>query len=494
MLCYYIVGESMIQKNIYIFSIILLLIASFTITVASNNLKIKTDPTDEDVDVPIWKIGDSWIYDSKLSCKYPQLSFQGNLDDIEFTVINNLSEFYELDFSGNIKGDLTINQKDPPISISGTLIDTKMEGIIFIKKSSLGVKQLHTFINGSIMLPLIIIPFPFKSDVSVFFNPVFESLDFPIIVGKEWNVSSSEISIKGNISILGLIERSINYTNQTGNTTSKCLNNENITVEAGNYNSFKIVSQNNSSIAYYAPLACNIIKLLGNSPELEYIELELISTTITPPGAPNIPDRPTGPTFGKINTQYNFSTSASDPDGDQIFYKWNWSDGTNSIWHGPYNSGEYITVNHSWNFPGEYQIKVKAMDTSNMQSQWSEVLVVNIYQAVENFTISTPRNGFYVMGQKIFDLSAFISDQSIPFSFLIGEITIETITSSPLVNFVEFKIQNVITNTSEIHIDKTQPFGLIWNGNTGLYTINAIAKDFSEDVLADDLVIILKII
>ncbi len=492
MLCYYIDGESMIRKNVYIFSVMLLLFTSLTITVASNNLKIKTEPTDEDV--PIWKIGDRWIYDSKLSCKYPQLSFQGNLNDIELTVVNNLSEFYELEFSGNIKGDLTINQKDPPISISGTLIDTKMEGMIFIKKSSLGLKQLHTFINGSILLPLIIIPFPFKSDVSIFFNPVFESLDFPISVGKEWNVSSSEISIKGNISVLGLIERSINYTNQTGNTTSKCLQKDNITVEAGNYLSYKIASQNNSSIAYYAPLACNIIKLIGSSPDFENIELELISTTITPPGAPNIPDRPTGPTSGKINTQYNFSTSASDPDGDQIFYKWNWSDGANSIWQGPYDSGEYITVNHSWNLPGEYQIKVKAMDTTNMQSQWSEVLVVNIYQVEENFTISEPRNGFYVFGQKIFDLSRFISNQSIPFSFVFGEITIETITSSPLVNIVEFKIQNVIMNTSESYIDKTQPYELMWNGNTGLYIINAIAKDFSEDVLDDDLVILLKII
>lgn len=472
----------------------LLLIAPFTVTVASNNYQIKTVPTDEDADVPIWKIGDGWIYHSKLSCKYPQLSFQGNLDDIEFSVINNLSEFYELKFSGNIIGDLIIEQKDPPISVSGRLTDTKIEGIIFIKKSSLGLKQMHAFINGSIMLPLIIIPFPFKSDVSIFFNPVFESLDFPIFVGKEWNVSNSEISIKGNISILGLIERSINYTNQTGNSTSKCINKENLTVEAGNYLSYKIASQNNSSIAYYAPLACNIIKLTGNSPDFEYIGLELISTTITPPGAPNIPDRPTGPTFGIINTQYNFSTRTSDPDEDQIFYKWNWSDETDSFWQGPYNSGGYVTFNHSWNLPGEYKIKVKAMDTSNMQSQWSEVLVVNIYPGVENFTISTPRNGFYVMDQKIFDLSRFMSDQSIPFSFVFWEITIETIASSPLVNNVEFKIHNVITNTSESYIDKTQPYELIWNGNTGLYIINAIAKDSSENILDDDTVIVLKII
>jgi len=472
----------------------LLLITFSTLSVTSNQNNIKKIFSDEDVDAPMWKVGDSWVYDTRLSCEYPQLSFKGNLDEIEFTVLNNISDFYELEFSGDIKGDLIIDQKEPPISVSGKLIDTEIEGTIFIKKSSLGVKKLHTFINGSIMLPLIIIPFPFTSDVSIFFDPVFESLNFPISVGKEWNVTSSEISIKGNISILGLIERSINYTNNTGNTTSKCINKENITVGAGTYESYKIVSQNNTSISHYSPLAYNIIKLIGSSPDFEYIELELISTTITPPGAPDKPKKPTGPTSGRIDTQYNFSTSTTDPDGDQIFYKWNWSDGTDSIWLGPYNSSDYVTINHSWHLPGEYKIKVKARDTSYRESQWSDELIINIYTGVGNLTISEPRNGIYIMNSKIIDLAGFISDQSIPISFVFGEITIKTIASSPVINIVELKILNLFSNTTITYIDDNQPFEWRWNGNTGLYIIYAAAKDTSEVVLNDDTVILLKII
>lgn len=95
-------------------------------------------------------------------------------------------------------------------------------------------------------------------------------------------------------------------------------------------------------------------------------------------GAPETPDKPDGTTKGKPNINYVFTTSSSDPDNDQIFYKWSWGDGNFSSWYGPYNSNETVSANHTWNAKGTYFVKVKAKDIDGLESQWSDTLSVSI--------------------------------------------------------------------------------------------------------------------
>ncbi len=64
---------------------------------------------------------------------------------------------------------------------------------------------------------------------------------------------------------------------------------------------------------------------------------------------------------GKTHTEYSFDLVANDPDEDQLYYKINWGDGVKDLM-GPYDSGEEITVIHSWKRIGRYTIKVKAID------------------------------------------------------------------------------------------------------------------------------------
>ena len=93
---------------------------------------------------------------------------------------------------------------------------------------------------------------------------------------------------------------------------------------------------------------------------------------------PNIPNKPEGPTSGKPKTEYTFSTSTTDPDGDQVYYMWRWGDGHYSEWLGPYDSGKTASASHKWSEAAHYQIRVKAKDINDAETNWSEPLHINI--------------------------------------------------------------------------------------------------------------------
>ena len=90
----------------------------------------------------------------------------------------------------------------------------------------------------------------------------------------------------------------------------------------------------------------------------------------------NPPDKPTitGPISGEIGTAYTYTCSTMDPDGDQIYYLFDWGDNTNSGWLGPYNSLKEVNEKHIWSAQGNYNVKVKAKDIFDAVSEWSDPL------------------------------------------------------------------------------------------------------------------------
>jgi hypothetical protein len=94
----------------------------------------------------------------------------------------------------------------------------------------------------------------------------------------------------------------------------------------------------------------------------------------TPPAKPAKPD---GPTSGDVNNEHTYTTSSTDPDGDQIYYVFDWGDGTTTD-AGPYNSGETGSASHKWGSQGNYNIKVKARDSTGFESDWSDPLSVSM--------------------------------------------------------------------------------------------------------------------
>ncbi len=99
-----------------------------------------------------------------------------------------------------------------------------------------------------------------------------------------------------------------------------------------------------------------------------------IYTTIRP----DQPITPIGPSMGKTGTEYTFQTAATHPNGEQLWYQWDWGEGNFSDWIGPYLSGETIAMNHSWNKKGLYNIWVRAKTTCDVRSFWSEPVEINI--------------------------------------------------------------------------------------------------------------------
>lgn len=93
---------------------------------------------------------------------------------------------------------------------------------------------------------------------------------------------------------------------------------------------------------------------------------------------PNKPDTPTGKVEGKIGKTYSYSSSTTDPDGDQIYYLFDWGDGNYSDWLGPYNSGEIVEASYTWTKEGNYSIRVKAKDIDGLESEWSDPLIVSM--------------------------------------------------------------------------------------------------------------------
>ena len=86
------------------------------------------------------------------------------------------------------------------------------------------------------------------------------------------------------------------------------------------------------------------------------------------------PEPPTvdGPAAGKPEKEYEYTAITTDPEGDQIFYLFDWGDETSTDWLGPFDSGQVTTASHAWSELGNYSLKVKAKDVNDSIGYWSE--------------------------------------------------------------------------------------------------------------------------
>jgi hypothetical protein len=98
----------------------------------------------------------------------------------------------------------------------------------------------------------------------------------------------------------------------------------------------------------------------------------------SPSDPPAPPSKPEGKTLGCWNEQYTYTSSTTDPNGDQIYYLFDWDDGTTSGWLGPYNSGQTGTGSHIWTKLGNFSVVVRARDVWGAGSMPSEPLMVTI--------------------------------------------------------------------------------------------------------------------
>jgi hypothetical protein len=107
---------------------------------------------------------------------------------------------------------------------------------------------------------------------------------------------------------------------------------------------------------------------------------------------PITPPAPAGPIEGFIGTLYSFSSVTTDPNGDKIYYFFDWGDGTNSGWVGPYTSGTMAIATHAWPTAGVYLVKVKAKDENGAETVWSPTHSISII-AMPSLTIEDFKGG-----------------------------------------------------------------------------------------------------
>ena len=90
---------------------------------------------------------------------------------------------------------------------------------------------------------------------------------------------------------------------------------------------------------------------------------------------------------GIPDTEYIFTVVSTDPDGDDIRYLVNWSDGT-------YDETDYLpngkiaTLSHTWTSAGIYTVKVSALDDNNASSGTTELDVIIEEDVVETSTLN----------------------------------------------------------------------------------------------------------
>jgi len=112
------------------------------------------------------------------------------------------------------------------------------------------------------------------------------------------------------------------------------------------------------------------------------------------PDANNPPDKPIitgGEQNGKVGETYTYTVSAHDIDGDDIYFWFDWGDGDNTGWIS-------AQATHAWDEEGTYEVKVKAKDIYDAESDWATL------------EVSMPKN-------KVINISLFLQEliQRFPF-------------------------------------------------------------------------------
>jgi len=81
---------------------------------------------------------------------------------------------------------------------------------------------------------------------------------------------------------------------------------------------------------------------------------------------------------GKIGETLSYNAVSSSQYHNLIYYLFDWGDGNESEWVGPYSFGEICEMSHNWTELGNYEIVVKAKDGRGYESQWSDPISLKI--------------------------------------------------------------------------------------------------------------------
>ncbi|MFH2056711.1 MAG: PKD domain-containing protein [bacterium] len=102
------------------------------------------------------------------------------------------------------------------------------------------------------------------------------------------------------------------------------------------------------------------------------IQANGVVTTNVENESPGKPSFVNAPTAGAVGSAISFTVMGSDPESDNVSFRLQWGDGTNSNWTEPAGSGGSKTLTHSYTTAGTYIVTVQAKDSYGSISTPSE--------------------------------------------------------------------------------------------------------------------------
>jgi hypothetical protein len=228
-------------------------------------LTVKNVNDQQDIDATFavidpWDIGDSWTFDmQKIIYKLGNLFvINGSSEEVIFRVTDENDKSYIVSFTGRINGEVT----------NGYLSNfVTMNGRIVLGKNTFRIENVETTLHGIMFFtknrvrsP---IPLPFNFMMDVVFHPYLDIFPFPFISGRGCEIPSVLIENHVVVKVFGKTQCNEAYFFSFNNLPYFCSKEENITVPAGTYDTYRVffVEEMNYS---FAPEICNVVKISMN--------------------------------------------------------------------------------------------------------------------------------------------------------------------------------------------------------------------------------------
>ncbi len=377
-----------------LFVVVLLLTCSSSVVSIYNKKNLETNDVgyDTSAELPTWNKGNYWKYDMDFGFivrnnGFKEFSVVASINNMNARVTNTINyeddEVYVLLLDGDISGKIFILGE-----IDLADIDADLDGVAYISTSTLGIKYFNFDVEGKVNL---VGWRDIDFDMVMNFVPEFNFFDFPINVKEDpWEVYIDEASLSADVyvDLPGPFDFRDSYSSSMVFNDNMSINRtETIDIPAGIFETIVIDgSWGYYSNLYYSDCVGYLAKIVErlywpeNEGQIESIfNLELIETNFDGGNIPpNKPDRPYGQTDGIAEEEYQYRSETTDPENEKIYYLFDWGDGTDSGWVGPYNSGDQVIVSNRWYNKGIYSVIVKAKDETGIESLWSDPLIVKI--------------------------------------------------------------------------------------------------------------------
>jgi hypothetical protein len=245
----------------------------------NNHEEIETVKLDDNV--PVWELGDSWIYNinrfqTNFYASGAFIGIDSYVDELNFEVIGYSETSYISGISGIIKGTFQYETGEG-IVLKGNLLFTKLSGNIYFRKNDLAIEKTQIIIKGIVLITehlfQIKIPIPLPLTITVNINQTISRpiIDFPLYDGKQGFINETVISanIKFESVVLQILSFFFEdipygiYYKETFNIPmlNYSTKTENISIGSETYNAYNIsFAWDLFGSIYYAPSVRNIVK------------------------------------------------------------------------------------------------------------------------------------------------------------------------------------------------------------------------------------------